>query len=392
MTFRLFAPRALDTEVAQDTGAVPFFRRSLYESVGRPNFRQVLTLPWRRGSCEPPFDRTRSEIATFRTLNRDYRRDLARLPCVWNAENIVLVLGLSQNELQGLVRHLLRLPAAQRPAVICTLMFAPPWTSWGAPAVHGVHNYRRTFELAAPLLGRSLFFVTETAALAAYYQSAFGVRADLLPIPLAFDGASYRPRAGVGTTAFGYFGYSKTAKGFHLLPRTVETCRARGLAASFVIHVQHTRWEAAVVAAEAALDRLSDVSLVKGQLNRDDYYSLFDRVDAMLLPYDPEEYGQRGSGILVEAVSRGLPVIAAAGTWAASVVSSGEAAGEVFAPFVAEALAEAVERLIARFDVSRKNAAAAAAKFGAANSAAAYVSAILDIARRKAGEQVSPDR
>jgi glycosyltransferase involved in cell wall biosynthesis len=383
---RIFAARKAAPEVASETGAAPFFRRDLYESVRRPALCQLLQAGFgalAKKHSDLPFDSARSEVLTFKTLNRDYRRDLRRLRAVWKPDNVVLIAGLSQNELLGLVTHLLSLPAPQRPTVICQLMFSPSWTSWGAESVHGHAYYARIFKLAAPLVNRSLFFVCETSSQAAQYTDAFDVPVGVVPIPLAAIRQNRRGHSDGPRIRFGYFGYSKTAKGFHLLPKAIEICEARGLDAEFVVQVNHTAWEPAVIEAERVLERSNRVRLVTGELSSERYYALFRQVDAILLPYDSREYGQRGSGILVEAVSSGYPIVASLGTWGASAILEGKAAGEIFETFDSAALADAICRLAEGMEANQEAAESRATAFAAHHTPQSYVAALLAIAEKR---------
>jgi len=296
---------------------------------------------------------------------------------------LVLVTGASHNELFGLVTHLLSLDPAQRPAVICQLMFNPTWTSWGAQSARGAASYARIFKLATPLVGRCLFFVCETSSAARCYADTFQVTVGALPIPLAGDMVPRATRPHGPRVRFGYFGYSKTAKGFHLLPKAIEICEERGLEVEFVVQANHTEWEPAVVAADRALGSSSLVKLVRGALSSEDYYDLFGQVDAILLPYDPKEYGQRGSGILVEAVCSGRPVVASSGTWAASEILEGRAAGQIMVAFDSGALAEAIERLTRGIPAARERAGNCAEAFASRHSPETYVSELIRIAEAR---------
>ena len=49
-----------------------------------------------------------------------------------------------------------------------------------------------------------------------------------------------------------------------------------------------------------------------------EYAQKTNAVDVTLLPYDPDRFGLRGSGLYAEAVAAGRPVIAARGIYAAT--------------------------------------------------------------------------
>ena len=230
------------------------------------------------------------------------------------------------------------------------------------------------------MIGRTLFFTVENEAIARLYHRKFRIDVDILPAPFG-DVTPAAPVAGKPT--FGFFGYSKCEKGFHLLPWAIEICRAQDLAANFTIQVQHHGWEPATVAAEAHLRRLPQVRLIEGVLSEEDYIAETARIDAMLLPYDPYMFGLRGSGIFTQSVAAGRPIVASAGAFAATCIARGEVEGEVFSPYDAEALADAITRLSSRLPASHVRAAALAKSFARRHSADAYVDVLLSrLARR----------
>ena len=253
---RIFGVRDADASAVADIGAIPWFTKSLYWS-GRqrlPSLRNFasdsLSLMRSLGARGYHY----SEEATSRVLNKTYRRDLKRLPSdVWAPDNLIVVPAITQNQIFGLVQHLLALPASAQPTVVCQLMFTPAWTPWNCNGCHGVDYYQQAFRLAAPLIGKSLFFTTENDALAQIYLQVFNLKTGLLPIVTQMPHAASQPE---GTIKLGFFGYSKSEKGFHLLPEAIELCRARNLPAQFVVQIQHTNWEHETVETEKVLRQI----------------------------------------------------------------------------------------------------------------------------------------
>jgi glycosyltransferase involved in cell wall biosynthesis len=170
-------------------------------------------------------------------------------------------------------------------------------------------------------------------------------------------------------------------KGFHLLPEAARLCLQKGLDVAFAVQVQHTGWERETVAAEALLRKLPNVHLIEGTLSSEAYCEEIGEIDIMLLPYHPERFGMRGSGVFTESVAAGRPIIAAEGIFAAKAIADGEAEGEIFAPYEATALAAAIERLLPRLSACRLRAAERATLFARSHSADAYVDIVLAHAR-----------
>ncbi|QAY94861.1 hypothetical protein CWB41_03145 [Methylovirgula ligni] len=379
ISYRVFGMKGMDAAVVRDIGAKPWFSRSLYWGYRRrfPSRRNFLGDTFAMARNFVQRRRTFSEPSTWRVLNEVYRRDLARLPPdVWRHDNVIVVPGISQNQILGLVRHLLSLPWAALPNVVCQLMFTPNWTPWDQIGERGTAYYRQAFDLAGELIGKSLFFTTENEALAKIYTQQFGIKTTLLPIVLRAAQARPKPQ---GRVRLGFFGYSKSEKGFHLLPGAIEICRARNLPVDFIVQIQHSNWERETVEAEQKLRRLSGIELVEGIMDSAEYAQRTNAVDVTLLPYDPGRFGQRGSGLYTEAVAAGRPVIAARGIYAATEIESGVAEGEIFAPYTSEALADAIERLLPHLAESQSKAAQGAPDFASRHSGAAYVDVILKL-------------
>lgn len=368
LSHRIFAARSADPSVVVELGAIPHFTHTLYDSK-----RPLLVLPgWARGGST---ERTISERRTARVLNASYARDLAALPrATWTPDKLVVVPGLSQNQIFGLLRTLLAVPEARRPRVICQLMFPPDWTSWGSISRLGAELYRKAFRRAAPLIGKSLFFTAENEPIAGHYRAHYGIDARILPVPF---GGAHPARPCKGRPTFGFLGYSKCEKGFHLLAPAIEICQKHGIDADFAIQVRHDGWEAATVAAEAALRKMDRVRLVEGVLDADEFDREMDRIDVMLLPYDPALFGLRGSGLFTQSVAAGRPVVAAAGTFAGVEIARGAAEGVAFSPYDAAALAEAILRSASRLPEAGARAAGLAKDFARRHSADAYVDVLL---------------
>jgi glycosyltransferase involved in cell wall biosynthesis len=374
----VYAARSLDPGIVAEGIAEPHFTYSLYDSIGPLAFKRLahgLESRWLPGGAAL-FDIL--EAVTWRLLNRSFRRDLASLPReLCSPDHLLVITAISQNQISGLVDFMCSRPQALLPNVVCQLMFAPDWTPWGRGAHLGAAYYREAFQRAAPFVDGKLFFTTENDAIARIYREQYGLETKILPIPFA---VACPPRRAERTVHLGFFGYSKSEKGFHLLSEAAAICQAEGLDVEFHIQIQHSHWEHAVVEAERKLRAMPNICLIEGTLSSDDYVAETNKVDVMLLPYDPASFGMRGSGIFTESVAAGRPVIAAEGTFAAHCIERGEAQGESFAPYDARALADAIARLLPRLSECNLRAAEKAEAFARAHSGEAYVDVLLGFA------------
>ncbi|MGB6324474.1 MAG: glycosyltransferase [Methylocella sp.] len=377
LRYRIFSLIGLDTSIEAEIGAIPHFIRSPYECVRFSWSEKVLRsfAAIFRGAPaggSPYF----SERRSWKQLNETFEGDLEALPAdVWQRDNLVVVLTITQNQILGLVRFLRARPRDQLPRVVCQLMLPPSFVSWGAVSAHGEKFYREAFKLAAPLIGRSLFFTVDSEAMRTLYRKDFGLETDILPIP--FNGSGPQ-RTMKGTVRVGFFGDSRYDKGFQLLPRAIELCQRDGLDAEFVVQIHNSGWTQCTIEAEAALRALKGVRLLEGVLSSEDYTAWTGRTDVILLPHDPVFFGaMRASGIFTESVAAGRPVVASRGTFAGTSVENNQVEGEVFAPHTSEALAAAIARLMPRLPACKARAAERAQDFARSHSPDAYIDVLL---------------
>ncbi len=373
-----YAARSLDPSVIDEKIAIPHFEYTLYDSIGPrvsdPLVRNVERC-WKGGSRFLSYP---AEFLSWQVLNRSFYRDLACLPRdLLKANNLLVITAICQNQISGLIDFMTAQARNLLPNVICHLMFPPSWTPWERAAQFGDVYYRKAFAKATPFTGQKLFFTTENDAIAKIYREEFGVETKILPVPLA---VSPRPRCSKEVISLGFFGYSKSAKGFHLLPEAAAICRDEGLNVEFRIQIQHSQWEQATVAAERKLRTMPNVSLIEGVLNSVAYIRETNNADIILLPYDPGQFGMRGSGMFTQAVSAGQPIIASQGTFAAESIRKGEAQGEIFAPYTAKELAGAITRILSKIDEMRSRAETQATAFARKHNGDAYVDALLSLA------------
>jgi glycosyltransferase involved in cell wall biosynthesis len=374
---QIFCYRRADPAVMRELKAAPHFRDYLYS--GRlPGVAETLTkIPATLAGLlrgRPAF----SEARTAALGNRRFHDDLAALPAsIWRTGNLVVIPAISQNQIGGLVDFLNAQSEDCGSRVVCQLMMNVDWTPWAKRGALASTLYGAAFGRTHARARDRLRFTAENEPMAASYREAFGVEVSILPVPLALD----RPqRVSAARPRIGFFGYSKSEKGFALLPEAIERCRAAGVDADFVIQVQHDGWEAETISADRRLRSIPGLDLIVGELERDAYIALSNDIDATLLPYDPVRFGQRGSGIMTEAIAAGRPIVASEGIFAATLIRRGEAVGEIFEPYTAGALAEAIGRLVAGLDDARTAALAVAAAYRATHDGGAYVNAVLALA------------
>ena len=131
LRYRIFGQSGLEPSIAAEIGAIPHFRRSPYECVEFSRSEKLLRsfAAIFRGAPaggSPYF----SERQSWKALNETFERDLEALPAdVWQKNNLVIVMTITQNQILGLVRFLRAMPRDRAPRVVCNLMLPSFGTS-----------------------------------------------------------------------------------------------------------------------------------------------------------------------------------------------------------------------------------------------------------------------
>ena len=249
---------------------------------------------------------------------------------------------------------------------------------------------RRPAAVLARLLGgpasARIRLYSDTAELAAAYGALTGRPVAVLPIAFRHDlilaavaAAPARPPGAPLT--IGYLGNARLEKGFQHLPDLVEDLTGRlGWAGRVRFHFQSPfnipDGEPGIGIARSRLAAFPPglVALEDRVLTTEQYYAMLAGIDVLVLPYDGARYDIRSSGILVQARVAGTPIVAPAGSWIARQAPA--PAGEAFgAP---GDLADALDRLLRRYDQAKAAAAADALAWRAEQSPADYLRRLLE--------------
>jgi len=171
-----------------------------------------------------------------------------------------------------------------------------------------------------------LRFYSDTHQLCRQYEAiSAGLAVGLLPIPHGLpDQAASTAQRARGPVCVTYLGNARTEKGFHYLPDAVDRLRASHIETGrlrFILQANANIGleEAIITAARRRLARypVHQVELLQRSLTIPEFRRYLLQSDVVLLPYQPEPYRRRSSGILVQALVCGRPVIVPRKTWLA---------------------------------------------------------------------------
>jgi glycosyltransferase involved in cell wall biosynthesis len=295
------------------------------------SFLYPATMAWRHRSTLAEVYGHQRRVQAFA---RDTRRVLRRLHP--GPDDLVFIPTLSESDFVGLARCFRDEPLSQAPA--WHVLFRRDIYSGREPS-YGIDR-DQIAQIRRGLLRQTLLdvmikfarhrvhFYTDTSRLTDQYNRLNTFEFATIPIPV---NRSFRPVARPTQTQpllVSYLGDARSEKGYHLLPQIVDTMLPelqRGVL-RFAIQSNFAFLDPAVdsaaVVARSQLRRYPAqlVELHETPLDSNAYACLLMSSDVVLIPYDAERYYARSSGILVEALSAGIPVIVPAASWMSDVL------------------------------------------------------------------------
>ncbi len=276
-----------DGRVVEELAYTPTFTRSVY---GR--------------AYATPAEFAASVEETGRQLAEAMRRsgmpDLIILPCC----DQVLAMALG--------RQLKRSWSRRRPRVLLWLLYGPHHLrAPDDPAAAGlVGETRAAFSELLAGAG-TIEAYCETPAMADLYRNLVPFEIGVMPGP-GLPARARAARAAGGPPVVSCIGFANRAKGYRLLPQALRHVLDRHGDVRFMIHgiVKGSDAEAD----QPLFDRLAElgerVKVRQEVLAADEYLARLAEADLLLLPYAPDVYARRGSGVFTDAHHVGIPVVA----------------------------------------------------------------------------------
>lgn len=276
-----------DRRVVDELACRPTFTRSAYgRSYATP------------GEFADGVEETGRQLA--KAMRRSGMPDLIILPCC------------DQVSAMALARQLKWSWSRPRPRILLWLLYGPHHLKTSDdPAAAGLDGEARAAfaELAAN--AGDVRAYCETPAMADFYRSLVPFEVGVMPGP----GLPARARAAKAASrppVVSCIGFANRAKGYRLLPQALQHVLDRHRDVGFTIHgiVKGSDAEAD----QPMFDRLAElgerVEVRQEVLTSDEYLARLAEADLLLLPYDPDVYCWRGSGVFTDAHHVGIPVVA----------------------------------------------------------------------------------
>lgn len=172
----------------------------------------------------------------------------------------------------------------------------------------------------------STFIYVDTISLKEEFEATLSLPVSVLPIPFPSQVISApKPVSHQPVLWIGFMGLARMDKGFGLLPALISTLQQRtGLDWHLDAQIDLQNADAQV---RSVSQKLHDCALsnsarvaIHQESGYAEYACRYASLDVSLLLYDHERYRHASSGIFVEAVNFGVPVVVMAGSWAAAKV------------------------------------------------------------------------
>ena len=223
------------------------------------------------------------------------------------------------------------------------------WHSTGRVSHVGRTFYESALGFLPDEMTSSIVATCETEDLAREYEPLLDTQPLVAPIP-TLQGriwAQQQTEPG-GSPTLSFLGWGKREKGVHLMPEVVDLVSAKRPDLNFIVHLLGPDAGLLNQVRSALLPHGERVRIIEGSVEPEELVDLLLATNLMILPYDPNTYRSRGSGIFSECKSAGIPMVLPAKTSIGEeglVKGFGVTFGEHSAESVASAALDAVDRI-----------------------------------------------
>lgn len=275
----------------------------------------------------------------YRAMTSSIALGLSRVPeRDLNTNTVVAMHTVTGFQLGGLARWYTNLHRENRPKLFLQFQF---------PFEHGIREadwpeaLTHAREASATLAGSGrVIFSCNSRPLAARIREQISQPCALMPLPTAWPPHISEPDPGV---VFGFFGGFRSEKGADLMAEAIPEFARKHPDASFIVHVPYLDSKRLAERALRDADAPRVEIIDKNFSNKEEYFANFCRARCILLPYDPEQYAIRTSGIFMEALGLGRMILTTRATWMAGELEGYRGSGIVIPEFTTTALLEGLE-------------------------------------------------
>jgi len=223
---------------------------------------------------------------------------------------------------------------------------------------------------------KNMWYIAETAEMAAEWTAVMGIACKTFPFPVSPSTPLPTASCSPAILTFGILGPPRHEKGFDLVLQAYQKLVAAGWG-------DRTRWiiQVAPVWKESDVDSVvqafkssvdPQLHLLTHPLNHDEYSDLWTQIDVIILPYRQSAYNLRSSGVVIEAIANGKPVVVSTGTLLFKVAQAYGAVVEIVSED-ADGVTAALYKAVLDFEHLSETAIAAAHQWRWQFSPAAFL-------------------
>jgi glycosyltransferase involved in cell wall biosynthesis len=286
-------------------------------------------------------------------LNRSFYADLNRtLRHKVTKDWLLFAPNVNHLELFAWAIWLRRIPAKDRPQVRLFMR----WSYYQNEDPRVGERFTFVARLAFRALQKLsvVRLVTDSERLADEYSRLSRLPVQVLPVPHTELPVSASLPSAVPVVVF--LGGARSEKGFAVLVEAARLMRNDPVRLIVQCHRDDPD-DTAAAAAHLELEKMEDarIRLIREPLDSTAYYQLLESADVVVIPYRSKSYRARTSGILVEALAAGKPVVVTSGTWMADQVAPAKV-GVMFEDGDARDLRRAILQLTTTLNEYRERA------------------------------------
>lgn len=350
----VFASRQIGAELAAEIGATPCFR----------------LLPYEQSRLLGAIDAAVQEAAFGQDLRRVW------LPARHSFAYFNSVLA---PQFSAIGKWLRQFPPGATPRIAIEFG-APSGASSGGWFAPFAEQYRRAAREYRLLDQERLLLFTFDSAASAEYAHLLQMPVAVLPTVHGVLGPLRRRCRRGDRLTLGIIGQQRAEKGVNLLPGLIRTLLHADSTLDFLVHDGDETERPIAIELRRLAEEEGRVEYLQRSADPALWRDLLDRIDLMVLPYDPARYRASYSAVAVEAVSAGIPLVVPAGTTLARVVQDYQGSTAGFESWDARAIATAIGHVVREFDDIAATAHVGAGDWNRCNGASAFVDRLLDFA------------
>lgn len=361
LEFRLLVHKDVDPAIVEEFGAEPVFA----------------FWPGAHVRNDPVSDR----LETFLRFGTDFASRCAKIGNDVTAQDVVIVAFSTDRELFGAAQWLYSVPASRRPHMVFN--FLVPDFDWSVSAdrqtATGEMAYHRFAGRQIASVSDRFHLFASNEKLSHLLAGAFAQPCRVAPMPMTYFSADDVPGApddpDWAPAHVGVVGDYRDEKGAALVPDIIlKFAQSRPGRRVFV----QVKDEAQAAVLRERLDEVAAIDLHTGQLSQRAFIRRLQALDILLMPYSPERYAIRTSGIFAEAVAYGLVTVVPDKSWMSDRLAAGQGCGVAFSEPTAGSIAEALVRASDDFPALKQKASAGRAAWQREQSLPALLDLILE--------------